>query len=203
MDNNSLNQWKVAINKRNAVLIAAVIILVALIYFNKGLFVAAMVNGSPISRLAVVSELENRSGKAALEALITQKLIEAEAKKQRIVISNEEIDASMKKIEEQVKAQGQTLDEALKAQGLTLDELKKQIMIQNEMEKLIADKLNITDDELKKYIADNKITIPKGQEADYENQLKEQLRQQKFSAEAKAFIGMLHEDAKIRYFVNY
>ena len=69
-------------NKKTVVLAVIIgLILVALFYF-KGTFVAATVNGSPISRLSVVSQLEKEGGKNVLDSLITEKLIESEVKKE-------------------------------------------------------------------------------------------------------------------------
>ena len=195
--------WRKMISVKMAVIAVIVIFLLALFYYYKGLFVAVTVNGSPISRLAVVRELESKSGKAALESLITIKLIDAEAQKKGITISGDEIANTIKNIEDQVKSQGQTLAQALEMRGLTEAELKKQIMVQKELEKLIADKINVTDEEVQKYITANKVAIPKGQKDAMQNQIKDQLRQQKFSAEAQTFIAGLHKDARIRYFVNY
>ena len=42
------------------------IILIGLLYYNRSLFIVALVNGQPISRIAVVQELEKRNGKQAL-----------------------------------------------------------------------------------------------------------------------------------------
>ncbi|MFA5996816.1 MAG: hypothetical protein WC790_03850, partial [Candidatus Paceibacterota bacterium] len=41
----------------------AIILIVISLFFAKGLFVVATVNGSPISRLSVITELEKQGGK--------------------------------------------------------------------------------------------------------------------------------------------
>jgi hypothetical protein len=92
---------------------------------------------------------------------------------------------------------------ALVAQGMTRDDLKKQMVTQKKIEKLIADKISITDAEIAQFIKDNKIEIPAGQEAAYIEQIKTQLKNQKMSAEFKALVENLKKEAKIMYFVNY
>ena len=67
-----------------AIVVAVILILVAL-FFAKGIFVVATVNGSPISRLSLIQELEKQGGKQALEAIIDKKLIETELKKQNAI----------------------------------------------------------------------------------------------------------------------
>ncbi len=186
-----------------AAIIAIVVLIGFLIYYNKGLFIAATVNGTPISRRAVIKELESVSGKSALESLITQKLINDEALKKGVTVTSDEVDTEIKNVETQVKAQGMTLDQALSAQGITLANLKKQITTQKKLEKILGDQIQVTDDQITQYIKDNKVSIPKGQEATYKEQIKNQIKQQGLSAAANELVASLKAQAKINYFVNY
>ena len=180
------------------------VLLVALAYSNKGLLIAAMVNDSPISRLSVIQELEKQSGKQVLEALITKKLIAAEMEKNKIVVKSTVVDGEIKKIETQVATQGGTLEQALSQQGMTLLELREQILIQKELELLLADKTAVTEDEVTAYLKDNKTLPQKGMSSDdLRNQVREQLKGQKFSTEAKAWVEGVKKAAKIDYFVSY
>ena len=47
---------------------------------SRGLFVVALVNGEPISRIEVIKALEKQGGKATLDSLVTKKLIAQEAR---------------------------------------------------------------------------------------------------------------------------
>ena len=191
------------ITVKNAVIAAIILILLALAYYEKGLLIAATVNGSPISRLAVIQALEKRSGKAALDSLITQKLIVDEASKKGIKVTDAEIATEIKNIESQIAAQGGTLPQMLEQQGLTMDDLKEQIGTQKKVEGLLGDAIQVTDAEVAKYIKDNKVTVPKGQEADTNNQIREQLKQTKFQSAIQPLLDSLHTQAKINYFVKY
>lgn len=185
-----------------AIGVAVILVLVAL-FFAKGIFVAATVNGSPISRLSIIQELEKRGGKSTLDALITEKLIENEAKAKGVAVTDAELDEELKKIEVQVTAQGGTLADALAQQGMTEESLKEQIRVQQLMQKLLADKIAVTDEEVQKYITDSKITIPKGEEETAKEQITDQLKDQKLNQEAQVFITNLRNSAKIKYYVNY
>jgi foldase protein PrsA len=202
MDYNT-TQTKMKISRKNAIIIIVIIALGVLAYVYKGLFIAATVNGSPISRLAIVQELEKMSGKNLLDSLIVEKLVEKEADAKKIIVSNDEINGEIKKIEDQIASQGSTLDAALSSQGMSLEDLKKQIVFQMEIEKLLADKVNVTDEEVAQYIKDNAISIPEGQEAATASQIKDELKNQKLGKESNALIIALKSQAKIRYFVNY
>src|SRR3989339_155963 len=182
---------KIKINKKTAIIIAAVIILGVLIYAGKGLFIAAIVDGSPISRLSVISKLEKTSGKKLLDSLIAERLVKNEVKAKKIVVSDEEINGEIKKIEDQIALQGGTLDEALIAENMSRNDLKTQIILQKELEKLVADRINVTDEEVAQYISDNKISIPAGEEAAMSEQIKKELKNQKINQEADALVLVL------------
>jgi foldase protein PrsA len=188
---------------KTATIIGCVVIVLAILFVLKGLFIAALVNGSPISRLSVIQALEKNSGKAALESLVVEKLINNEAGKKDIKVSDDEINAEVSRVEAQIKSQGGTLDAALASQGMTLETLKEQIVIQKKLEALLADKIQVSSDDIKKFVADNKITIPKGEEASYNDQITQEIKQQKLSTEAKTFVDSLKAENTIRYFVNY
>src|SRR3989344_1476569 len=182
----------------------AVILIVAALFIAKGIFVAATVNGSPISRLSVIQELEKQGGKQALEAIIDKKLIETELDKQKIVATKEQIDAEIDKIKSQVTAQGGTLEMALAQQGMTEEKLREQITIQKKLEKLLADKVAVTEAEIDTYIKDSKATPPKDVKMeDFRKQISEQLKSQKFQQEAQKWVSDLTTSAKIKYYVNY
>ena len=193
----------IKMSKKTAIIIAVIILLGVLVYTYKGLFIAATVDGSPISRLAIVQKLEKASGKKLLDSLITEKIIQNEANAKKIVVSDDEVNGEIKKIQDQLTAQNSTLDAALASQGMSMDDLKKQLILQMEVEKLVADKINVTDEEAAQYIKDNNVSIPEGQEAATNDQVKNDLRNQKLNKEATALITTLKAQAKIRYFVNY
>src|SRR6185437_15716292 len=74
----------VKLRKSYIALIIIIILLGAAIYYFRGLFVAAVVNGQPISRLEVVQQAEKQSGKQTLDTLVRDALIEQEANKEGI-----------------------------------------------------------------------------------------------------------------------
>lgn len=191
------------INPKTAKILGAIIIVLALIFVCKGLFIAAMINGSPVSRLSVIRELERNSGKEALESIIIERLINAEAVKNDINITDDEINAEIKKAEDQIKSQGGTLEQVLASQGMSLELLKRQIVVQKELEALLADKVQVTQEEINNFITENKIKVPKGEEDSYNAQIAEEIRQQKLNTESRTLIESLRSTKTIRYFVDY
>lgn len=181
-----------------------IIVLAVVLFFAKGLFIAALVNGQPVSRLEIIKELEKRDGKNALTAIVNQLLISQEAKKKNIEVSQKEIDADTKQVEDNLKKQGQNLDAALSAQGMTKKDFEDQLRLRKSVEKLLGDSIKVTDKEVNDYIEKNKATMPEGMnDKEVKEGVRQQLEQQKFSVKSQELITKLEKDAKINYFVSY
>ena len=191
------------VNKRNVLIFLSAVAIVALGYFLKNLFVVATVDGKPISRWAVVKELEKQSGRQVLDNFISEKLITNEAGRRDINVTQQEIDDQIKKIEEQISSQGGKLEDVLSAQGMSREELDKQMRLQKLAEKILADKINVSDEEISQYITDNSVTLTAGQEDTQRSQIREEIKQQKFSDEIAKWLSESRESAKIKEFLTY
>lgn len=198
-----VKKGNIVISKKSLIALAVILVMIAFAYFYKGLFIAATVNGSPISRISVIQSLEKSSGKQALNNLITRKVIADEVRKKNITVSDEEINAGVKEIRDQVAAQGGTLEQVLAQQGVTLDDFEKNQRIQIQVEKLLGDKIMVTDAEVSKYITENKINIPKDQLTTAEAQIRNELRSEKLKNEGQKLVNSLRASAHISYFVEY
>jgi len=181
----------------------SILLLFALLYTFKGVFVAAMVNNQLISRQELDRELEKQAGKQALENMIIEKLILQEAKKKGVTVASDQVDQKLVEIDEQFKTQGQSLDTYLASRGQTKDDVKKQVKVQLLVEKMLGDSVKVTDEEIKDYFDKNKSMFPK--DATLESQkdeIKNSLTQEKLSTSFQSWIENLKKDAKINYFIN-
>lgn len=184
-------------------LVIGILVVAGLIYLFRSFFVVAMVNGQPISRMAFSSEVEKQAGKQALNTLITKTLIMQEAKKQHVDISKQEVDAEIKKIEDNLAKQGTKLDTALQVQGMTRNDLADQIKYQKLIEKIVGKDIKVTDQEVEKYITDNKDSLPTDQKPeDLKKDVAERIKQQKLSEKVQAWLADLQKNAKITYFIQ-
>ena len=87
--------------------------------------------------------------------------------------------------------------------GMTREDLKTQIVLQKQVEKLLGDKISVTDAEIDKYITNNKITLPKAEEAADRAQIKDQLKQQKIASQGQAYVESLRTSSSVSYFVKF
>lgn len=197
---------KKEILKAPKIFIPLVIVAVLLLAFLfKGLFVVALVNGQPISRLNVIKNLEKRGGKDELSQLISQALILQEAKKDKnLVVTDQELNDAVKKIEESISKQGQNLDQLLQSQGMSRNDFLNQVRIQKIIEKKFAKDIKVTDQEIDDYIEKNKATIPETMKPEeVKTSVRQQLEQQKLAEKFQPWLGQLQKSAKINYLVNY
>ncbi len=200
----SVSNHKIELKKIDSkTLVKALIFLLilALVYLVKDEVIVASVNGKPITRIALIRNLEKQAASSTLENMTLQMLVEQQLKKEGIKVSDEEMDAELKKIEEQLAAQGQNLDDLLKAQSLTRAAVKEQLALSKGMEMLLSDKITVTAEEVTAYFEENKELLGKDVKfedikADIENQLK----QQKLATEQQKWFAELKKNAKINYF---
>lgn len=191
-------------NKPRIILLLIILLVFAFLYYFKGLFIAAVVNGQPISRLVLIRDVEKQLGKQTLDSLVTKTLIFQEAKKQNIAVSDNEINNEIKKVEESINKQGQNLDQVLALQGMTKNDLIEQIKLQKIIEKMVGKDIKITDKEINDYIEKNKSLLPQNKKPEEIKALvKQQLEQQKLGEKFQPWLDNLKKNSKIYYFVNY
>lgn len=189
--------------QKKMIAIAAIIVIpLAAFFYFKSHFIAAVVDGKPISRLRVVQELERQGGKTVLEGLITDALIENESKERGITVSEGEIDDEVNKIKASVTEMGGTFEAALAEKGFTEESLRSSVALQLKMRKLLAEQIAVTDDEIEQYIVENEIELPEVPEV-LKEQIRKELEEQKFSQEIQGLIAQLKAKADITYYVNY
>jgi foldase protein PrsA len=195
---------KKVFTKKRIIIGSSVILIIIALYFGKSLLFAAWVNGKPIYRLSLIQELERQGGQQVLDNLIDKSLVEAEAKKGEISITNTEVENEIKNIEEVVKGQGMTLEEALKFRNQTVDDLRVQIRFQKLVEKILGPKITVTDAEIKEYFNTNKSTFPAGSTLEkMQEQIKAAIFQEKLSTEYTNWITEIKTNAKLKYFVSF
>lgn len=194
----------IKLNRKTLTLTLVFVLIAATIYFGKGLLVAAVVNGKPVTRYSVIASLEKTQGKQALDNLVTESLIKQEVAKAKITVTQAEIDAELAKIETQISAQGLTLDAALAQEKITKSDLVTQIKLQKQLEKILSKDITVTDEEIKTYIAANTAYLPAEATPEELNvQARAQLVQQKLSTQYQTWIEGVKTRAKIYYFVNF
>ncbi|OGZ43914.1 MAG: hypothetical protein A3J55_00585 [Candidatus Ryanbacteria bacterium RIFCSPHIGHO2_02_FULL_45_17b] len=189
---------------RWAVALVVIIIVLALLYVFRSTFVVALIDGTPISRFAVVRELENQSGAQVLDALVNQTLVEKRATELGIVVSDEDIEGALSDIRASLSSQNMTLEDALKAENVTIEQVRKTIRMQKLAERLLEDQLVVSEEEIKAYTEQNKSFLSPTNSAEEQKKIvRDTLRQQKFSSAFSAWLSATKAEANISYWKTY
>jgi len=190
--------------KRTTIIIIAILIVLALFYFFRSFLVVAFVNGKPISRWALDRELERVGGQQILNTKIAEMLVFQEAKKQKVSVSEAELNSEVKKLEDNFKAQGQTLDDILALQGQSRKEFLRQIQLQLLVEKMLGKDIQVTEEEIADYFEENKALFEKGATLESQKEeIKKTLANNKLSEKIQPWLQDLQSKAKIIYFVEF
>lgn len=188
-------------------LIRRAILFVLLVYVvlnYRGLLIAATVNGEPVSRLGVISQLEQTSGASVLDNKINEMLIRQKARESHVNVTDEDINAAIADIETNVLGEGQSIDDVLALQGMTRDDLIEQIEIQVMVEKLLEGDVTVSDEEVNQYVESNRESInEENTEEDLRDFARQQIRQQKLAQRFGTWIQELRDAANINYYVEY
>ena len=187
------------------IVLVGAVLLGIILFANRGFFIAGLVNGEPISRLEVIQELEKQQGAGVLNRLIDRKLIIQEADKQKVTVTQEEIDAKRKEIVDQVSSGNEeNFKQILTAQGLTQESFIEELRIQLYVEKMLEEKTHVTDEEFNQFVKDNPDLLANAEnEKDSKAQIREQLKQQKLQTEYNTWMESLRNNGNIVRFVNY
>jgi hypothetical protein len=178
-----------------------IILVVALaLWFLRDQVIVAMVNNKPITRFQVISELEKQGASQVLDSIVTMELVNQAIKEANVEVDDQEIADQMAEIEASLASQDQNLDDILALQNLTREDVEKDIRLNLQVDKILADKIQVTEEEVMEYFETNKEFL--GEDANYEEMkedIEAQVIQEKRSAAQQEWLETLRSEANIRY----
>ncbi|WP_139995883.1 peptidyl-prolyl cis-trans isomerase [Kurthia sp. Dielmo] len=138
-------------------IIAAVIVVGVIVYAligNSNNYVAK-VGDTKITTTELNEAMQKQYGSTVVQTLITNSVIEQEAKKQDVTVTQKEIDAEVKT---QATQYGGTegLESALESSNMTMNDFEESVKTYIQTQKLMEPTLEITDAKLKAYFKENK-----------------------------------------------
>ena len=181
-----------------------ILIIAGILYLLRGQYLAAMVNGIPITRFTVLQKLEDQSGQQILDQLVSESLIKQEARQLNVNVRESDIDAEIAEIQENIEKQGQNLQDLLAFQGMTMEDLRGRIDTQLTLEKLLEDRVTIEQSEVDDFIKQSANSLPEDMSTEEIEELaRDQLVQSKLQSEIQKYLQELKDSADIQYFGNY
>ena len=146
--------------KKNKVIvfILSVLIITAVILLSFTLKkdeTVAKFNGEAISKDDLYSEMVKQYGAATVDKMISEKIVAAEAKKQKVSVKDSDLDNEIEKLK--ASYGGDTaFNQALESNNTTLTMLKKDLKDYLTIKQLLAPQIKISDEEMKTYFDENK-----------------------------------------------
>src|SRR3990172_2801856 len=193
---------KKTLTKRVLLILLAIGLLLVLVGVKyRYLFTPASINGRPIYIWTFWSAVVDGVGKQVLEQLVTERLIIEEASKQNVVVTKEEISGEVKNLEERFSQQQGGLEGFLASQGMTRVELEKQIELNLKLEKLVADKVQVTDEEVDTYYTENKESYSSVEKDEAVKQIRELLTNQKLQSAVSEYLANLRQQAQVKIYL--
>lgn len=122
---------------------------------NEDSEIVAKVGDATITKNELYDLMLLETGQHALEALIVEKMIEQEVEKNKIEITDEEIDEEFESMVEKLGGK-EAFDNALVQTGMTEDLLKDNIIMNLKINKLLDPYITITNEELEEFFDANK-----------------------------------------------
>jgi foldase protein PrsA len=118
----------------------------------------AKINGEGISKDELYEVMVEQYGAATVEQLIADKIVASEAKKEKITISDEELNEEVDKLKESYGGE-EVFNQVLASNNTTVDVLKEDLKNYLTMRKLIEPQIEISDEELQTYFDENKDSL--------------------------------------------
>ncbi|GIP27514.1 hypothetical protein J23TS9_26440 [Paenibacillus sp. J23TS9] len=143
-------------------LVLAIVLVIVLIKppFAKGgdNEAVATVNGDKITKDKLYGELVSAGGTQTLDGMISETLVNQEADKKGIKVTQADIDKETAFIKKNYGSDAE-FEAALQQNNLSKEEFNKQMDMQVKLRKLIEPDVKVSDDDVKKYFEENKATF--------------------------------------------
>jgi foldase protein PrsA len=147
----------------SAVLVIALIVVIIKPPFNgisggAGGDSVATVNGTKITKDQLYDKLVEANGEAALDSIILEELVNQEAKAANITVSDQDVTDEINALKLNYGTD-EAFDSLLSQYGITMEDLRKDMVLNATVRKVLEPKVSITDEEVQTYFDENKATL--------------------------------------------
>lgn len=181
--------------RRFLIPVLGVVIIGLVGFYSYKFLVVASVDGSPIWRTEYYKQLDAKYGTNQKEQMITEFLINSEASKRHVSVTDAEVNTEIKKYQDQ-QGGADKFQQALTDQGYSLDDVKKGVRLRLLVNKMFASSGSVSDDEVTKYMADNKDQFTTSSDT-VKVRVKQQLSDQKIGAAFNQWLAQATQSNRV------
>jgi hypothetical protein len=178
-------------------LVVAVLLIAAA--YNKSWFIAATVNGKPITNFELMSRMNTQYREQVLNQIVNEKILLNEAEKNHVVVGKKELDDREKQMVDNVGGK-QSFETLLAQQGQTETSFRNQLEVWMTIEKLYDKDASVSADEVNKYIEQNKDQMQSTDSAKQKTEATDAIKQQKLGQIFNDKFQGLKQAAKVTIF---
>lgn len=202
---------EVVVRKRaiNPILLVKIILVIAigvvvflLVQKYRGLFVAGMVDKSPISRWELNQKMTEKYGTQTLEEIISDRLLNENLKKYKIVVTDKEVADELASIKAQYGGEDQfkaAIAQYNMTEAQAVDSIKQSLGLKKIVEATYT--ITVTDADVQKYFDDNKANYTGKKLQDVAAEIKDTLTQQQIYTDSQDWYTQIRKDAKVSIFI--
>lgn len=195
----NLSEYTKFLPSKKVLLIIILVILVLIGIIKKEWFVAALVNGSPITNFELQQRLNEQFRTQVLNQMIEEKIVLQEAKRQEVFVSDAEIQARIAQLEAKFGGP-QVLDNLLSQQGQTRKSIKNQLKVPIAVEKLYDREATFSAEEVDEYVKKNNRQLQSTDSASQKLEAATIIKQQRLNQIIRDKFQLLKQQAKIQIF---
>ncbi len=181
--------------------LALIVVVIGLATYKVGPWLVPAVAGNRlVTRFELWQRLEKSYGAQALDDMVNEKILDHAIDEAHVKVDQAKLDDQVKSLEKQFESTG-GLDDALKQRGLTRKDLIKQVKTQLAVEELLADKINPSEEEVKKQFDAGATTMYKDKKFDdVKVSITDELKQTKLRDAFLAWFADVKKNAKVKTF---
>jgi len=176
-----------------------IILLITLFFLKRDWFIAATVNGSPVTNLELQQRLNEEYKEQALDQLVNDKIVFDAAAQKGIIVSDQEVQDRLKEFETRFGG-SENLDNLLKQQGMTRASLSKRLKPEIALEKLYASEATVSAQEIDDYIRENSTLFASKDPAEQKTEAEQSIKNQKLQKIIFDKFQELKDQAKVIIF---
>lgn len=202
----SMGSGSVTVSKRSLQVVGLVVVVLvaAGVFVGRGMLVVASVNGKPVWRWELIQRLESQAGAAAVEEIVTEKLISQEAAQRDIVVTDAELQTELEQLKASLEAQGQDFDLLLEAQGVKLEDVMRQVRLQKLVEQMVEVNENVSPEQIAEYIDTNAGLLPaEASDEEMADLARERIIQEQKQTGVSEFVQGLRSGAEVKYSAGF